>query len=471
METSRILVVDDDAGARRAVVRVLGREGYGLDSASSGAEALDRLSNERFDLVLTDVRMERMSGTELLREIRRTWPDLPVIVMTAFAGVDTAVSSIDAGAFDYISKPYEIDELRATVRRALEHGRLQKAPDLRAGSDQDDASGDDFGIIGTSPAMAAVYKQIALVARSEATALIQGESGSGKERVARAIHRNSVRRTFPFLAVNCGAFTESLLETELFGHVRGAFTGASAQRAGLFETANRGTVFLDEIAETTPSMQTRLLRVLEEREVKRVGSMESIPVDIRIVAASNRNLDELVRKGAFREDLYYRLNVVEIDVPPLRHRLSDIPLLFDAFVRRYGGRRATPIAVDPQVMGMLAAWHWPGNVRELENAVERAVALNTTGILTPGDFSEELRGQGPRAAVFSEHLIPLEEMERQYAEHVVSQVEGNMTRAAEALGIDRRTLYRLLERAARKPEVRDDDVVNPEAGSPPTETD
>jgi DNA-binding NtrC family response regulator len=452
MESPRILIVDDDTGARRAVVRVLNREGYDLASAGSAAEALTHLSENACDLVLTDIRMEKMSGTELLGEIRSRWPALPVIVMTAFAGVETAVSSIHAGAFDYISKPYEIDELRATVRRALEQGRVQaSAPGATSsGSESDLASLDqNLEIIGTSPAMAAVYKQIALVARSDATVLVLGESGSGKERVARAIHSHSDRRQFPFVAVNCGALTESLLESELFGHVKGAFTGAAAQRAGLFETANRGTVFLDEIAETTPSMQTRLLRVLEEREIKRVGSMESIPVDVRIIAASNRDLGEMVGSSQFREDLYYRLNVVAIAVPPLRHRLSDIPLLFDAFVRKYGGRRATPFTVDPAVLGMLAAYHWPGNVRELENAVERAVALNTTGVLTPSDFAEELQGAGPRAAVFSETLIPLEEMERQYAEHVVSQVDGNMTRAADVLGIDRRTLYRLLDRGKK----------------------
>jgi two-component system response regulator AtoC len=449
VEATRILIVDDDAGARRAVVRVLSREGYTLEAAGSGAEALLHLARDSYDLVLTDIRMDRMSGTELLEEIRGRWPALPVIVMTAFAGVDTAVSSIHAGAFDYISKPYEIDELRATVRRALEHGHLQKTTAPPRETDTAHPAAAELDMIGTSPAMAAVYKQIALVARTDATVLIEGESGSGKERVARAIHRNSNRRKHPFVAVNCGAFAESLLESELFGHARGAFTGAARQRAGLFETADRGTVLLDEIAETTPSMQTRLLRVLEEREVKRVGSMESIPVDVRVIAASNRDLGEMVREGAFREDLYYRLNVVQIAVPPLRHRLSDIPLLFDAFVRRYGGRRATPFTVNPQVLSMLAAYDWPGNVRELENSVERAVALNTTGALTPADFSEELRRAGPRPAVFSENLIPLSEVERQYAEHVVSQVEGNMTRAAEVLGIDRRTLYRLIERARK----------------------
>jgi len=452
METPRILIVDDDLGARRAIVRVLSREGYVLEAAGSAFEALGLLDRASFDLVVTDIRMDRMSGTELLQRIRTSRPLLPVIVMTAFAGVDTAVTSIHAGAFDYISKPYEIDELRATVRRALEHGFLRKTTQLRAHADADSPAGENFDVIGTSPAMATVYKQIALVARSDTTVLIEGESGSGKELVARAIHGNSERRSFPFVAVNCGALTESLLESELFGHVRGAFTGASSQRAGLFETANRGTVFLDEIAETTPSMQTRLLRVLEEREIKRVGSMESVPVDVRIIAATNADLGRMVRDGRFREDLYYRLNVVTITVPPLRQRLSDIPLLFDAFVRRSGGKRATPLAVDPQVLEMLAAYDWPGNVRELENAVERAVALNTTGVLTPADFSEELRRTGPRPAVFSETLIPLGEMERQYAEHVVSRVGGNMTRAAEVLDIDRRTLYRLLDRAARTPE-------------------
>jgi DNA-binding NtrC family response regulator len=424
-----------------------------LEPAGSGREAVDLLRGNRYDLVLTDVRMDGMTGIELLRTVRSEWPELPVIVMTAFAGVDTAVSSIQDGAFDYVSKPYDIDELRATVRRAVE--QVRSRPRTAVAEVEAAVVNDSVEIVGRSPAMAGVYKKIALVARGSATVLVEGETGSGKELVARAIHRNSERREAPFVAINCGALTESLLESELFGHVRGAFTGATFQKRGLFEMSNHGTILLDEIGETTPAMQTRLLRVLEEHEIQRVGSSEPIPVDIRVVAATNRALDEMVHAGAFREDLYYRLNVVRIEIPPLRQRLTDIPLLFDAFLRRHGSAGGAALAVDPAVLDMLAAHSWPGNVRELENAVERAVALNTTGVLTRADFSEELQGGHRRDAVFSELLVPLEDIERQYVEHVIARTDGNMTRAAEILGVDRRTLYRMLDRheARANPDV------------------
>jgi transcriptional regulator with PAS, ATPase and Fis domain len=301
-------------------------------------------------------------------------------------------------------------------------------------------------MIGMSPQMIEIYKIIARVAPTGTTVLVQGESGSGKERVARAIHANSRRSKFPFVAVNCGAFAETLLESELFGHVRGAFTGASYLKQGLFEAANNGTVFLDEIGAMSPNMQTRLLRVLEEREVQRVGSMEKLPVDIRVIAATNKPLQLLVSEGKFREDLYYRLNVVTIQVPPLRNRLSDLPLLFDHFLKRHSRRTGKMLAVQAGVLESLAAYAWPGNVRELENVVERAVTLNVSGILTPADFSGQLRADPNLSAVFPRDLVSLEEIERQYILHVVQRCNGNMSRAAEILQIDRRTLYRTLQR-------------------------
>jgi DNA-binding NtrC family response regulator len=445
MKETSILVVDDDIGAQRALIQVLKKEGYSVEGVSSAAAALEKLRDHTPDLLITDIRMERMDGMELMREVRAQWPELPVIIMTAFASIDTAIRSIHEGAYDYVSKPYEIGELRLTVRRALDQSRLvRENPVLR----QNVLDEQDHGVqmIGMSPQMIDVYKMIGRVASTGTTVLLQGESGSGKELVARAIHANSDRSKFPFVAVNCGALSETLLESELFGHVRGAFTGASYTKTGLFESANRGTVFLDEIGETSPNMQTRLLRVLEEREVQRVGSMDRIPVDIRVIAATNRGLQELVNEGEFREDLYYRLNVVTLNVPPLRERTADLPLLFDHFLKRHSRRMGKTVAVHPEVVEMLAGYSWPGNVRELENIVERAITLNTTGILTSADFTEHLRQSKRTSIVFPRELLPLEEIERQYIVHVVQRCNGNMTRAAEVLGIDRRTLYRMLER-------------------------
>jgi two-component system, NtrC family, response regulator AtoC len=382
---------------------------------------------------------------ELMRDVRLLWPDTPVIVMTAFASIDTAVRSIHAGAYDYLSKPYELDELRTTVKRALEQSRLLRENlDVRQNPLEDHDR--EVEMIGASPHMIEVYKMIARVAPTSTTVLIQGESGSGKELIARAIHANSGRRQFPFFPVNCGAFTESLLESELFGHVKGSFTGAAYTKQGLFESANRGTVFLDEIGETSPNMQTRLLRVLEEREVQRVGSMDRLPVDIRVIAATNRSLQTMVSEGKFREDLYYRLNVVSIQAPPLRERMTDLPLLFDHFVKRHSRKMGRTIAAYADVLDMLSGYSWPGNVRELENVVERAITLNTTGMLTAADFAEHCRMNPKSGAVFPLELVSLDEIERQYILHVLARSNGNMTRTAEILQIDRRTLYRMVER-------------------------
>jgi two-component system response regulator AtoC len=445
MRDTSILVVDDDAGAQRALLEVLKKEGYHVDGAVSAAQALEKLNDHLADLLITDIRMERMDGMELMRQVRLRWPDIPVIVMTAFASIDTAIRSIHAGAYDYVSKPYEIDELRLTVRRALDQARLSRENQVLRQSIAEEQD-HDIQMIGMSPQMIEVYKVIARVAPTGTTVLVQGESGSGKELVARAIHANSERSKFSFVAVNCGALSETLLESELFGHVRGAFTGASYTKQGLFESANHGTVFLDEIGETSANMQTRLLRVIEEREVQRVGSMEKLPVDIRVIAAANRPLQQLVSEGKFREDLYYRLNVVTIQVPPLRERLTDLPLLFDNFLKRHSRRMAKTIAVHAEVLEMLSGYGWPGNVRELENVIERAITLNSTGMLTAADFAEQFRQNQKTSAVFPRELVSLEEIERQYILHVVQRCNGNMTRAAEVLQIDRRTLYRMVER-------------------------
>jgi len=449
MSEPLILVVDDEIDAQRALIQALKREKYHVEGATSATEALRKLAEKNYDLVITDIRMERVDGMELLRQVRVRWPDTLVIVMTAFASIDTAIRSIHEGAYDYLSKPYEVDDLRLTVRRALEQSRLVRENlELRQTIVEENDQGVEM--IGMSPQMIEVYKMIARVAPTGATVLIEGESGSGKELVARAIHANSERAAFPFIALNCGAVSETLLETEMFGHVKGAFTGAAYAKQGMFESANRGTVFLDEISETSASMQTKLLRVIEEREVQRVGSMDRVPVDIRIIAATNRSLRKLVLEGAFREDLFYRLNVVNITVPPLRERMADLPLLFDHFLKRHSRRIGRRVAAHPEVFDLLAGHGWPGNVRELENMVERAIALNTSGMLTAVDFGEYMTKKEPRSALFSGDLVSLEEIERQYINHVIERCGGNMSRAAEVLQIDRRTLYRMMERFQSK---------------------
>jgi DNA-binding NtrC family response regulator len=456
MSEPSILVVDDEIAAQRALIQALKREKYHVEGATSATEALRKLTEKNYDLVITDIRMERMDGMELMRQVRARWPDTLVIVMTAFASIDTAIRSIHEGAYDYLSKPYEVDDLRLTVRRALEQSRLVRE---NLGLRQSIVDEIDQGVemIGMSPQMIEVYKMIARVAPTGATVLIEGESGSGKELVARAIHANSERAAFPFIALNCGAVSETLLETEMFGHVKGAFTGASYAKQGMFESANRGTVFLDEISETSANMQTKLLRVIEEREVQRVGSMERTSIDIRIIAATNRSLRKLVMEGSFREDLFYRLNVVNITVPPLRERMADLPLLFDHFLKRHSRRIGRRVAAHPEVVEMLSSHGWPGNVRELENMVERAIALNTSGMLTAADFGEYMTKKESRSALFSGDLVSLEEIERQYISHVIERCSGNMSRAAEVLQIDRRTLYRMMERFSSKeaPQIAD----------------
>jgi two-component system response regulator AtoC len=442
--SGNILIVDDDADARSTLIRVLEKEGYGVTGTGTAAEALESFDRGAFDLVITDIRMEGMDGIELLRALKARRSEVPVIIMTAFASIDTAVQAIDERAYDYLRKPYQLAEIRASVRRALDHAALSRENRelkrelvLESATDR---------IVGTSPGMVEVYKVIARVAKSDATVLITGESGTGKEIVSRAIHRNSLRSTKPFLAVNCGALSETLLESELFGHVRGAFTGATANRKGLFESAQEGTVFLDEISETSQSMQTKLLRVLEEREITRVGSMESLAVDVRVIAATNRSLSSMVKDSRFREDLFYRLNVVEITLPPLRERTSDLPLLFDYFREKYSRKLGKTLAVAPGLVETLSQYRWPGNVRELENVVERAVTLNHTGILNIDDLPPDVRSAPATRAEEERKLMSLDEVEAQHVKRVIAATEGNMSRAAEILKVDRRTLYRMIDR-------------------------
>ncbi|MEW5976870.1 MAG: sigma-54 dependent transcriptional regulator [Acidobacteriota bacterium] len=445
--SATLLVVDDDRAALDSLSDLLQEEGYQVLRSTSGAKALEILATQDINLVLTDLRMRDVDGLAVLSAVRAAKKDIPVIVMTGFASMQTAIEAIRSGAYDYLSKPFKLDQVRLLVKRALEQNRL-RLENLRLKNAVQQRH-DDSEIIGHSPEMVEVYKLVARVAPLQTTVLIQGESGTGKERVARLIHKTSSRCNGPFRAINCGAVTESLLESELFGYVKGAFTGAATHKVGLFEASQGGTCFLDEISNTTPSLQMKLLRVLEEREVLRVGSTQSVPVDVRIIAATNRQLEELVKAHTFREDLYYRLKVVIINLPPLRQRRGDIALLLDHFVRRYGAASPRPIAVHDSVYPMLARYGWPGNVRELENSVERAIALSSSGILTPDDFPDEVRQQEaplPLSTKRAKTYCTLAEMERDYVLEVLQATGQNVSRAAEVLDIDRRTLYRILER-------------------------
>jgi two-component system, NtrC family, response regulator AtoC len=451
----KILVVDDDAASLSSLGEAMAREGYDVSMASSGEEAVQLDQKTEFDVVITDLRMPGVDGLRVVRSIKTSHPETVLIVMTGFASMDTVVDAISAGAYDYISKPFQLDQMRLKVHQSMERARLLRENRvLRERVQGQDLQGD---IIGSNPKMIEVFKTIAKVAPNEATVLIEGESGTGKELVARSIHRLGLRKNRPFQAVNCTSIAETLLESELFGYVKGAFTGATGFKKGIFEAANHGTVFLDEIGDTSAGMQSKLLRVLETGEIMQVGSSTAIQVDVRIIAATHQDLTDLVSKNRFREDLYYRLKVVTITLPPLRERISDLPLLFDFFLRKYSTRSGKRLAVNPEVLARLQSYHWPGNVRQLENVVERAVALNTSGVFDTEDLPEEIQTLHPGPAPGEDRLWPsLEQMEERYIHEVLESVQGNISRAAEILGIDRRTLYRRREAKSQKPEDGND---------------
>ncbi len=454
--TTRVLVAEDDWVARDLLCEILRGEGYEVDAVDDGAGAIERVG-AGYDLVVSDVRMERSGGLDVLEAFTSRAPDTPIILITAFGDVAGAMEAIQRGAYDYVSKPFNIEELRLTVARALERRRLvaehKVIPSETKTHLQD--------IVGKSAIMLEVYKLVARVAGSTATVLVEGESGTGKELVARAIHTHSPRANAPFVPVNCTALTESLLESELFGHARGAFTGAVASKRGLFETANGGTMFLDEIGDMGPKMQAQLLRTLQDGEVRPVGGSEAIRVDVRLVCATNKDLDEEVKTGRFREDLYFRINVVTVHLPPLRERREDIPILVAHFLAKLARReRRSPAALSPEALRLLTGYGWPGNVRELENAMERAVAVAKGNVVLPSDLPPEISGAAGTAAALAaggaatgaaeSGLIAdrptLAELERRYIQLVLAENSGNKKKAAEKLGIDRRTLYRALER-------------------------
>jgi len=380
----KILVVDDEQSLRDVLSIMLKRAGYVVTTATDGEEAIDLVNKEIFDLVITDLRMPKVDGMEILKAVKSTSPETVVLLITAFASADSAVEAMKQGAYDYLTKPFQIDEVQLIIRNALEKRRLTTENMLLK---REMASQSSFAqLVGQSDAMQKVFEVVRKVADSKSNVLICGESGTGKELVARAIHYNSARSTRPFVAVNCSAVPETLLESELFGHMKGSFTGAIANKAGLFEIADGGTIFLDEIGDTTPTIQVKLLRVIQEREFRRVGGSQDIKVDVRIVAATNKDLEKAVADGSFREDLYYRLDVIPIRLPPLRMRTGDIPLLVDHFLERFSKEsgKAKPV-ISAEAMHVLLEHEWRGNVRELENLIERVVAFSTEGPVTDTD--------------------------------------------------------------------------------------
>jgi two-component system, NtrC family, response regulator AtoC len=440
-----VLIVDDDPAAYRLLQEVLAQEGYLVDTAETGREALDKAGTTLFDVVLSDVRIPDLNGVAVLRQVKQLSPETVVIMMTAFGSIESAIETIKEGAYDYISKPFKLDDVKLTVRRALDHKRLRKENlQLRRALE---AHHQWENIVGRSAAMLEVYKIVARVASSTSTVLIRGESGTGKELIARAIHSNSLRAEHPFIVVDCGALAETLLESELFGHMKGAFTGAIANKKGLLEEADGGTCFLDEMGHIGPSLQAKLLRFLQEREIRRVGGREGIKLDVRVIAATNKDLEALSADGKFREDLFYRLSVVSITLPPLRDRPEDIPLLAEYFLTKFALRNQRDISsISPESLILLRDYLWPGNVRELEHVIEQAVALTTNPVLLPEDFPPKFRGAAGARHDVAGTSWSLREGVKRHIQSVLMQARGNKKLAAQLLGINRRTLYRLAER-------------------------
>ncbi len=443
-----VLVVDDDSSHRTMLKTLLATWGYSIDEADDGSTAIKKVNEQVYDLILMDIRMIKVSGLEALVEIKAINPAIPVIIMTAYSSVETAVEALKNGAYDYLTKPLVFEELRLIMEKAMDHTHLKEENRLLR-----ESLGIHFdlqNIIGRSANMVKLLETVAQVAPSEATVLITGDSGTGKEMIAGAIHYNSPRKDAPFIKINCAAITETLLESELFGHERGAFTGAHRQKEGKFRLAHRGSIFLDEISEMPLSMQVKLLRVLQEREITRVGGEEVIRVDVRVIAATNKDLLREIEKGRFREDLYYRLNVVELKMPPLFERKEDIPLLAQHFLRMFNEKNRKDIkGFTPQAMDRLLKYQWPGNVRELMNAVERGVVLSRDEYLGEKDlpiiFEED--DSETHAGITSSIPgdIPLEEVEKATILNTLESAEGNKSEAARRLGITRKTLHKKLK--------------------------
>ncbi len=437
---SRILVVDDEFSVRDSLQTWFRKDGYDVDAASNAEEALRALDAGRFDVAVVDIRMPGIDGVKLQEHMRTVDARMEVIMITAFASVDTAVRSLKQGAFDYVTKPIDPDELSHLVKRALEHQRL-KEENVQLRGTIDEFVAED-SIIGESPPMKKVLELAQHVAKTDATVLIRGESGTGKELVARAIHASSRRRYAPIIPVNCGGLPETLLESELFGHEKGAFTGAHHRRKGRLEMADGGTLFLDEVGSISVKTQVDLLRVLETREFTRIGGVAPVEVDFRVICATNENLEQAVEDGRFREDFYYRINVFTIDVPPLRARRSDIPLLANHLLKRFARQMDTRIAaISPDAMAILEAWDWPGNVRELSNAIERAMVVGKSDAILPEDLP--LRN-GTRNG--TSEPDSLAEVEKKHIAEVLDRTEWNITHTARILGVDRVTVYNKIKK-------------------------
>jgi DNA-binding NtrC family response regulator len=441
----KILLVDDDAVTLSMLKEFLEERNFEVFLAQDADQAVVQVRREKIPLVLSDIRMEESDGLSLLSELKKAYPEIVMILMTGFGSMEGAIEAIQKGAFDYISKPFDLNKLLSLLDKAVNHIRsLSQGRDVPSAT----VSGEPPRLlIGSSPKIVEVYKTIARATLSTSTVLIRGESGTGKELVSRAIHQNSARKSKKFVAVNCGALTESLLESELFGHLKGSFTGAQSDKKGLFEEANGGTLFLDEIGDISQGLQVKLLRVLQEGEIRPVGSHQQVKVDVRILAATHRNLDEMVATGKFREDLYYRLKVIEIEIPPLRERQEDIPELAQVFLKKYSSKLGKGThSISKDAMKALVRYQWPGNVRELEHQIERAVAMTSASILSVDDFefSEEPHSSPlteQNTAVGQDHQS-LEDIERSHILSVLRQVDYNKSKASEILGIDRATLYR-----------------------------
>ncbi len=448
--TKSVLVVDDDPAHRTMLRTLLGGWGLRIQEADDGDTAVRMVREQPFDLILMDIRMARVSGTEALKAVKAYNPAIPVIIMTAYSSVETAVETLKNGAYDYLTKPLDFDELRHAMERAMDHTRLRE--ENRRLKERLGEHFDRRNIIGRSTAMIRVLETVSQVASSEATVLVLGESGTGKEMIAGAIHYNSPRKEGPFVKINCAAITETLLESELFGHEKGAFTGAHRRKEGRFRQAHGGSIFLDEISEMSLAMQVKLLRVLQEREITRVGGDEVVPVDVRIIAATNKDLIEEIQAGRFREDLYYRLNVVSIRMPSLRERREDIPLLAQHFLEHFADANQKEIrGLTPQAMDLLLRHDWPGNVRELMNVVERAVVLSRSEIIDAADLSvmpatgdesgtQETVAEGPFGS------LPLEDLEKAAILKTLAETAGNKSEAARRLGITRKTLHKKIRK-------------------------
>lgn len=450
MSGERILVVDDEERMLQLLDKLLSEEGYEVRTAPTADEALRVLGETDCDLVISDVRMPGMDGLTLLKSINEQGSSATVILMTAYASVTAAVEAMQAGAFDYLTKPFKIDEMLIAVRKSLESHHLRReVKALRA--EMEERYGLD-NIVGKSKAMEQVFDMVKRVGKTQSTVLIFGKSGTGKELIAKALHFHSRRSERPFVAVNCSAIPETLMESELFGHTKGSFTGAVSNHKGLFEEAHGGTLFLDEVGEVPPSIQVKLLRALQEREIRRIGGRENIQIDVRVISATNRDLEEMVRDGGFREDLFYRLNVIPIRIPELRERSEDILILSEHFVDKFCAENQLPAKKFSQkALQCLMAYNWPGNVRELENVIERTVALCEKDLIDVDDLPDNLRGASSGESVLQiGSEVSLDELERQHIEAILEKTNNHQIRASKILGIDRRTLYRKLKKYGLK---------------------